>query len=38
MEPLKEVEQQQSDIEYAKLVQDKKSKLLRSFSKAGALT
>ena len=38
MESLKEVEQQQSDVEYAKLVQDKKSKLFRSFSKPGILT
>ncbi len=38
MESLKEVEQQQSDVEYAKLVQEKKSKLFRSFSKPGILT
>jgi hypothetical protein len=38
MESLKEVEQQRSDIEYAKLVQEKKTKLFRSFSKPGILT
>ena len=38
MESLKEVEQQQSDVEYAKLMQDKKIVLFRSFSKPGILT
>lgn len=38
MESLKEVERQRSDIEYAKLVQKKKSELFRSFSKPGILT
>jgi hypothetical protein len=38
MESLKEVEQQQSDTEYAKLVQEKKTALFRSFSKPGILT
>jgi len=38
MESLKEVERQRSDTEYAKLVQEKKLKLFRSFSKPGILT
>ena len=38
MESLKEVEQQRSDTEYAKLVQEKKTALFRSFSKPGILT
>ena len=38
METLKEVERQRSDIEYAKLVQEKKIELFRSFSKPGILT
>ena len=38
MESLKEVEQQRSDTEYAKLVQKKKIELFRSFSKPGILT
>ena len=38
MESLKEVEQQRSDTEYAKLVQEKKIALFRSFSKPGILT
>ena len=38
METLKEVEEQRSDTEYAKLVQEKKIKLFRSFSKPGILT
>ena len=38
MESLKEVEQQRSDIEYAKLIQNKKIKLFRSLSKPGILT
>jgi hypothetical protein len=38
MEVLKEVEQQRSDTEYAKLVQEKKTALFRSFSKPGILT
>lgn len=38
MESLKEVEQRRSDTESAKLRQEKKSKLFRSFSKHGILT
>ena len=38
MESLKEVEQQHTDIEYARLVQKKKTELFRSFSKPGILT
>ena len=38
MKSLKEVEQQRSDIECAKLMQEKKTKLFRSFSKPGILT
>jgi len=38
MESLKEVEQQRSDTESAKLVQEKKIVLFRSFSKPGILT
>ena len=38
MKSLKEVEQQRSDTEYAKLVQEKKIALFRSFSKPGILT
>ncbi len=38
MESLKEVEQKRSDTEYAKLVQEKKAALFRSFSKLGILT
>ncbi|GEM_PF-1002015 len=38
MESLEEVEQQRSDIKYAKLVQEKKMALSRSFSKPGILT
>ena len=38
MESLKEVEQQRSDTESAKLMQEKKIVLFRSFSKPGILT
>lgn len=38
MEYLKEVEQQHTDTEYARLVQKKKTELFRSFSKPGILT
>jgi len=38
MDYLREVERQYSDTEYAKLVQEKKAKLFRSFSKPGILT
>jgi hypothetical protein len=38
MGSLKEVEQQRSDTEYAKLVQERKIELFRSFSKPGILT
>ena len=38
MESLKEVEKQHSDVEYVKIVQEKKIKLFRSFSKPGILT
>ena len=38
MESLKEVEQQHSDIEYVKLMQERKIALFRSFSKPGILT
>ena len=38
MESLKEVEQRRSDTESAKLMQEEKSKLFRSFSKPGILT
>jgi len=38
MESLKEVEQQRSDIECTKLMQEKKIVLFRSFSKPGILT
>jgi len=35
---LREVEREHSDTEYAKLVQEKKAELFRSFSKPGILT
>jgi len=38
MDYLKEVEQQHTDTEYARLVQKKKTELFRSFSKPGILT
>ena len=38
MESLKEVEQRRSDTESAKLMQEEKSKLFRSFSRPGILT
>ena len=38
MESLKEVEKQHSDVEYVKIVQEKKIKLFRSFSEPGILT
>ena len=38
IESVKEVVQQRSDIECAKLMQEKKTKLFRSFSKPGILT
>jgi len=38
MESLKEVEQQRSETESAKLMQEKKIKLFRSFCKPGLLS
>lgn len=38
MDYLREVEREHSDTEYAKLVQEKKAELFRSFSKPGILT